>query len=49
MKTLLKVMGYIIAMPIFWLSIALLMLACAICPDLYPIVVKNFKNLEKNK
>jgi len=49
MRTALKVIQLVISLPIFWVSTALLMLACAINPDLYPVFVKHAKTLGENK
>ena len=49
MKTVLKVIQLIISLPIFWLSVGLLILACIINPNMYPAMVKHFKTLGENK
>jgi hypothetical protein len=49
MKKVLKVIQLIIALPIFWISTLLLMLACAINPELYPVFTKHAKKLGETK
>ena len=45
MKLIFSIIQTVISLPLFWVSMGLLILACAINPALYSSVSKNFKNL----